>query len=351
MTATPTAPRTGGGADGRGPAGGADAGSPAPRPAGLLRAELRRLWARRFVRVVLFVAVVGFLAGNAIAATQFARPTPEALAQAETAMAAAIEESDQYREECLAEAVPDGEEPDMFCGPPASEQGFELAWFLDKPAFVLADNLPSGATAIAVVTAAVLFIVAATYIGAEWSTRSMVALLFWEPRRLRVMAVKAAVVAGVAVLLGVVSQAAWTGAAVLLARSRGSADTVDGFWGNLLAQQGRSIIFVVVVALLGFGLAHLLRNTGAALGVGFAYFIVVETAVRFTWPSAQAFLVTDNALALLTPGGWRIYVSESFDDVGREILLSNARGGLTLVVYAAMLLAVGTWAFRRRDLH
>lgn len=342
MTATPTTRRR---------TGAAHAGGQAPRPAGLLRAELRRLWSRRFVRVVLLVALAGFLAGNAIAVTQFSRPTPEALAEAETRLAAAVEENEQFRQECLDQAVADGEDPELFCGPPTSERGFELAWFLDKPSFVLADNLPGGATAVAVATAAVLFIVGATYIGAEWSTRSMAALLFWEPRRLRVMAVKAAVVVGVAVVLGIVSQAAWTGAAVLLARWKGSATTDEGFWSSLLAQQARSVLFVVVVALLGFGLAHLLRNTGAALGVGFAYFAVVETAVRFTWPSVQAFLVTDNALALLTPGGWRIYVSESFDDTGREILLSNARGGLTLVVYAAVPLAVGTWAFRRRDLH
>ena len=39
-------------------------------------------------------------------------------------------------------------------------------------------------------TAAAAFLLAGTFIGAEWSSKNLIAWLFWEPRRLRLMAAK-----------------------------------------------------------------------------------------------------------------------------------------------------------------
>ena len=61
-----------------------------------------------------------------------------------------------------------------------------------------------------------------------------------------------------------------------------------GFWGDLLAAQGRSVLLTVLVALLGFGLTNLVRNTGAALGIGFVYFAVLENGVRACRPGVGA---------------------------------------------------------------
>jgi ABC-type transport system involved in multi-copper enzyme maturation permease subunit len=189
----------------------------------------------------------------------------------------------------------------------------------------------------------------------------MVALLFWEPRRGRVMATKLALLAVAAALLGVVAQAAWTLAGLVLARARGTTDGLPrDFWSDLLGQQARSVALAVLAALLGFAIANLIRNTGAALGIGFVYFAIVENILRNVVPRSQRFLLTDNVAALLVDGGHRIYVqSEAFVDPatggvsfeGREILLSNVHGAVVLTVVTALLVGAGVLLFARRDLH
>lgn len=325
----------------------------------LLRAELHRLAARRFVQVLLGLALLGFVAGVAIAFTQFSKPTEAVMAEARAEMAEQMRMSDQFREECLAnETIPEGEDPEFYCGPPASEQQFELAWFIDTPPFTLESDLPAGSIGVAIVSAALAFVIGATYVGAEWSTRSMVALLFWEPRRLRVVGVKLGVTLLVSIMIGVLGQALWWAAAQVLARTRGTTDVPEGFAAEVLALQGRAVLLVVLTGLMGFAAANLIRNTGAALGVAFAYFVILENAVRALAPSLQPFLLSNAAIALVLPGGLTLYLPDSFIDEqgnfiesGRELVLTNLRGGLTLAVVTLVLVVVGAVLFRRRDLH
>ncbi len=322
----------------------------------LFRAELHRFRARRFIQLLLALSVLAFLAGTVVAYTQHSKPTPAILAEARAEMQEQMRMAEESRQQCLQdESIPEAER-EMACGPPPSEQGMELEWFLDKRAFVLAENIATGVVAGSVVTAALLFVIGATFIGAEWSTRSIVALLFWQPRRLKVLAVKAAVTALVATVLAVAAQAAWTAAAMLLAKLRGRTDVPKEFWSNVLEAQGRGVLLVVLFALLGLGMANLLRNTGAALGVAFAYLIIVENAVRSLYPKGAQYLLTENAIALVQSRGHRIFVDDSYVDRqgnfvdGREIVLSNLHGGLVLAAVTAAVLALGTYLFRRRDL-
>lgn len=330
----------------------------------LLRAEVLRFSARRFIRVLLLIAVVGYLVVTPlVAVTQFAKPSAAGLAAARQRIDGIVAEQNRQRAECLAHP-PTGKPTNIpveeLCGPPANPANYDVGEFIGKRPFQLGSALPAGAVAMGAAVAALAFVFGATYVGAEWSSRSMVALLFWEPRRVRVMAVKLGVIAGAAAALGVVAQGVWLVSAELIARTRGRTGGLpDGFWSHLLAQQGRSTLLVVVAALLGFGIANLLRNTGAALGAGFVYFAVVETAIRGFRPGWQQWLLTDNAAALVTRGGHRIYLANegyvdqqgSYVASGREVVLSNLHGGLVLGLVTAALLAVGVWTFRRRDLH
>ena len=59
--------------------------------------------------------------------------------------------------------------------------------------------------------AVVAFIIGATWIGAEWSSRSLVALLFWVPQRMKVMATKIAVLVLGAPCSGSLAQAGLAG--------------------------------------------------------------------------------------------------------------------------------------------
>ena len=143
----------------------------------------------------------------------------------------------------------------------------------------------------------------------------MVALLFWEPRRVKVMATKLAVLAAAAALLGVVAEGLWLLGARLLAADPGQhrGGAAPGRPAARPAPAAASLL-VVLVGLLGFGVANLLRNTAAAFGFGFVYFAIVENVVRALRPHWQPYLLTDNAVALLQRGGLKIFYDEGVVD-------------------------------------
>ena len=292
------------------PAGGGPetVGGPGPRPS-LLRAEARRLRSRRLVRVLFALGLLGLLTAIAVETTQYARPSAAALADAAQRRDAALAEGRQFHRLCLADpGRPPQVTPEQFCGPePTAEQYGSVEDFVQHRPFALAVEGRDGVLGVGGLTAVLAFLLGASSIGAEWSTRSLVALLFWEPRRVRVMVTKVAVVAGVAAVLGLLAEAVWLGGAVLLEALRGDpgAAAPPGLWGELLGTAGRAVLLVVLAALCGFGVANLLRSTAAALGVGFVYFSVAEGVLRVLRPGWAPWLLTTSAAALLDPGGVR----------------------------------------------
>ena len=209
---------------------------------------------------------------------------------------------------------------------------------------------------VAAVAAALAFLVGATFVGAEWSSRSMVALLFWETRRPRVMGAKVLVTAATAALLGLVMQALWLGLATLLQSVAGDGATLpDDFWSQLLGTQGRGVLLTLVAGLLGFGLTNLLRNTGAATGVAFVYVAIVESAVRALRPAWQPWTLTNNAAALVLPHGLTLYLDDGVDAQGIyrsvEYLLTGGQAAVFLTVVTAAVVGAGMVLFSRRDLH
>jgi ABC-2 type transport system permease protein len=339
------------------PAEAAGPADPQPRRAGsLLRAEAHRFRSRRFIRWLLLLSVVAYvIIIPAIALTQFSKPTASLLEDAERRRDEVIAEQNSFREQCLDDPNRPDEVPvEEFCGPEFDESNIRVADFIDRPPFELAEALPAGAIAVAVATAMLAFLIGATFVGAEWSSRSMVALLFWEPRRLKVMGVKLAVTAIFAALLAVVTQAVWWGSAEIMARTRGNRDGLPAdFWQDLFGQQGRSVLFVVLMALLGFGIANLVRNTAAALGAGFVYIVIIENVVRGFLPKWQEWLLVENVSALLSRDGHTIYIyeNEPFGDGVRKVLVSNVHGGLVLGILTAVVVVTGVMLFKRRDLH
>jgi hypothetical protein len=326
----------------------------------LLAAELQRMTARRFVRLLVIIGALGYLVALVVATTQFSKPTQAILDDARAKQAQVLAESEAARQQCVANPpspLPPGvTSVDEICGGPNTADSIPLDQFIGKSPFRLAKDYTTGAVGVAAGTAAVMFLIGATYVGAEWSTKTMTALLFWEPRRLKVVGTKAFVVAVTAAVLAVLAQLVWSGAARFLATTRGETDVPDGWLSEALGVQARGVLLVVLVALLGFGLANLIRNTGAALGVAFVWFAVLENLVRAVRPAWQRWLVSDNVGALVSPGGTRFgYPGTAVDANGNvqnfvEVHLSNLHGGLVLGVVTAAVLVVGTVLFRRRDL-
>ncbi len=324
----------------------------------LVRSEVRRIAHRRFIRWLIVVGAVGYLAILVIASTQYARTTPELLEQARAQVQEYVDQNNAYREQCINEQVPVGGDPDQFCGPPATVENFGGAEsYLPKRPFDVARELPSFSIGIGVMVACFCFLMGATWIGAEWSQKTLMALLFWEPRRLKVFLTKITVLVAGLALVAAAAQAVMVGAGFLFGATKGTTTVSDVFWGDLLAQQGRLVLFAVLLGLIGFGIANLIRNTAAALGVGFVYFIA-EIILQNVRPAWQEWFLTINAGALVNEGGLRVYVytgepvfqSDGSVSDGREILISNWHGGLVLGGLAVLLLLVGGFLFKRRDL-
>jgi hypothetical protein len=319
---------------------------------GLLRAELRRFRSRRFIQLLLGLGLIGWLVAIAIGFTQYGHPGAAELADARQQAAQVLAQANEGRQQCLANPpqLPSGQSAEDVCGPPITAADIPLDQFISDPPFSLAHSGTSGALGFGAVAAVVGFLMGATWIGAEWSTRSIVALLFWEPRRLRVMGAKLGVLVLAAAALGVLAQAAWLAMAGLLNALVGDgAGVPGGFWHELLALQGRSVLLTVLAALVGFGLANLIRNTAAALGAGFVYFAIVETAVRVLRPTWQPWLLSNNAVALMYPRGLRIWIQDGAQ--GHEYLIRNLPAGILLGAVTAVVGGVGVLLFARRDLH
>jgi ABC-type transport system involved in multi-copper enzyme maturation permease subunit len=334
--------------------------APAGRFGGLLRAEGHRFLARRFIRVLLAVAVVGWLAVLVISLLSFRSASPERLADARQQQQEQIQLSNEARAQCLADPTRPSDVPVAeWCGPPMTADQMPLSVFLNPAPFSLSEDGVNGAVSVAAVAAALAFLVGGTFVGAEWSSRSIVALLFWETRRPRVMGAKLLVTAATSVALGLLMQAVWLGLATLLQSVAGDGIAPpDGFWSDLLGAQGRGVLLTAFAGLLGFGLTNLLRNTGAATGVAFVYLVIVENAVRAFRPAWQPWLLTNNAAALVVPDGLTLYTPDNrLDAQGRptyemiEYLLTSGQAAAFLTVATAVVAGVGVVLFSRRDLH
>lgn len=324
----------------------------APAFSRLVRAEFGRLAARRFSRVAAVLAVVGYLLAIGLIWHNHTRSSAADIAQATA-------QRDQLIVEITAEAEQCQRAGQQDCQPPPTAADIPYEVFLRNHP-LQPDQLDDYALAVGVATAMLAFLLAATFIGAEWSSKNLIAWLFWEPRRLRVMAAKLLVLASTVLAVAVLAQLAWIGSAKVLLHYRGLPVSSLGpqaahFWSHLVHAQLRAAALVLVTALLGFALASLLRNSAAALGIAFVYFAVVESVVRWLNPDLQPYLLTTNIAAWIADHGITVLGKEAYDRqqgfvTAKEIHVSNLHGGVTLLVVTAVVTAVALAVFARRDL-
>jgi hypothetical protein len=101
----------------------------------------------------------------------------------------------------------------------------------------------------------------------------------------------------------------------------------------------------------------LVRNTGAALGVAFVYFAVVENAVRIVAALLKLFpepyLLTTNGISFISKTGLDVPNGDPDVTTGSglplALHLSHVRSLLTLVVYLLLICIPAVWSFTRRD--
>jgi hypothetical protein len=183
------------------------------------------------------------------------------------------------------------------------------------------------------------WVLAASFLGAEWHSGTMTTWLTWEPRRTRVLVAKA--VAAMATAFGLtVALELLLGVALLPAAIfRGSMSGVDSSWAlEVAGALARAAIAAALMALLGLSLAGLGRNTAAALGAGFVYLAVVENLVRGLRPQWMPWLLTENTARFVVAG-----------PAGLSIGRTPIESALVVAAYAGALFLAALVAFRTRD--
>lgn len=327
----------------------------APTFGRLLGTELRRLGARRFTRVLLGVCVVGYLIAVAFLFQSHAKPTAADYAQATVQRDAQIKDIAASIDQCL--KVP-GNNADT-CGTVPTAADFPVDQFLANTPF-RPGQVSDYTLAVGAAVALAGFALGATFIGAEWSSRNIVAWLFYEPRRLRLLGAKLLAVTAAVLALSVLAQLVWAVTARVLLGARGLPVSTLGadaahFWSDIAGVQVRAALLVLPTVWLGFGLANLIRNTAAALGIAFVYFAVLENVIRAINPGLQPYLFTTGLAAWVTHGGVTVDGALVYNQAQgfvapEQIHVSNLSGALTLLIYAAVVLAVSVTLFRRRDI-
>lgn len=299
-----------------------------------LAVELRRLLSRRLVHVLALLVVAAIVFGGVVAAFQ-ARKNEGGGPSAKTEQRAARVQERQVQR-CLSGRfgpVPDDpQEASDFC---ESQFSFETP----DPRMHLTD-ISDILLGISVLIMILMWLVGASFIGAEWRHGTITTLLTWEPRRIRLMLAKVVAVAVFGFVVSLLIQAAMAGVVAPSAYAFGTTTGADSQWLWDLIEQSLRISGVgALMGVVGFALASLGRNTAAALGVGFAYVVVVENLIRALKPRWQPWFFSDNAAVLVTADTSILARGD----------LSVARSAFVVGGYTLLLLVAAIGIFRSRD--
>jgi ABC-type transport system involved in multi-copper enzyme maturation permease subunit len=303
----------------------------------LLAGELRRALARRLVRVAFALAAVGIVVAGVIVFLK-THHLSEATYQAR------VEAAQTQANVKGIPLCPPGQQGEAFTrGPNGEIQPVCIpkdAIRVHDPRLHLTSvkGVLEGVTAPFVILAS---LIGASIIGAEWPSRTITTILTWEPRRVRVLSAKvlAAIVVGMALTL--------TGLVLLVlallpsALVHGTTAGATAEWWRSVAGVGlRAMAMAAIGTTIGFSIASVGRNTAAAMGVLFAYILVIENVVGNLLAGWRRWLILGNAI---------VFVGGKSGDATGVRGRSVAVAGLYLAAVAVVMFAVAAALFQRRD--
>jgi len=316
----------------------------------LLGAEATRLVSRRFTGLALLVLLLG-LGGYQFVVNESMSPlTGEQLAAAEQAYQQShedwVDNHDKYEQECRDRG---GAAADCTVLEPTLND-----FSVEPTPFKQAASTALELSTVFVSLAA--FMIAASFIGAEYNSGSISNWLTFVPRRASVFWAKLLTLIGFAALLGACAAALVLAAAVMLARFHNSA--IESLPG--LAETGaRGVLVVVGLAMLGFCLGVVTRHTAGAIGVLLAFLVVSFVRIgplsSLAWARRVTPWTPEANLAAIVDRDYKYYVPvEKMTPNGvsmefTEHSLSLSHGITYWAVLLLVVVAGSLLIFRRRD--
>lgn len=199
----------------------------------------------------------------------------------------------------------------------------------------------------AIPLALVGFVLGASLLGADYTSRALTTLCTWEPRRHRVLATRATACAAVTACLSLAALLLLTVALVpaALAHSTGDAPTATWYFSTV-GLAVRCALLAAAVSVIGVACAAIGRSTVAAFISIAVYWLVVQQAALGLLPSIRRWLFVANAQS------WVLATHHpsigSPDASGAAHTVTTA--GLLLLAIVLVLHVFATWTVRRRDL-
>jgi len=202
----------------------------------------------------------------------------------------------------------------------------------------------------------VAFMIAASFIGAEYGTGAIANWLTFIPRRGHVFWSKLLTLIGFGALLGAFGVALVLTAGLVLARLHASRiESVR----ELAVLGARSIVVVIGLAVLGFCIALVTRHTAGAIGVLLAYLIVFVLRMGFlgerSWSQRVTPFTPEGNLAAILDHGYSYSVpveKVTANGVSTELVqhtVSLAHGAIYWTILLAVVVVCSLMIFRRRD--
>ncbi|PZG22867.1 ABC transporter permease [Micromonospora craterilacus] len=333
----------------------------------LIRAELERLGARRFVQlmVVLLVLAFGVTAATTLASSH--TPTAVELAEAQRQVASDRRAMELEHDRCLARDrgdVPRTADDFSYLPDDCSQLDPALREYQPVTADYLSGVFTFTRQAMPLLYFLVAFLmlfgflVGASYIGADLNSGGVVNLLLWRPRRLTVLGAKLGTLLGAVLGLSLLASAAYLVTFWVIAQIAGyPGPTNAAFWASLGAVWGRGLVLVLLVTAGGFAIATIGRHTSAALGAVAAYLVLWELGGRIVLQILE--VARHDQLMLVSYIGAWLAGEMSFWDNTPCPPYGSCTGNYTLTwgpaLTVLLLLTSGLTAaafamFRRRDL-
>ena len=197
---------------------------------------------------------------------------------------------------------------------------------------------------------------AASLGGADWSAGTMTTLLTWEPRRIRVLLIRALVVSLVVALVTLFLQGVLLGAFSLAVALRGtSLGAPPGLMGTAVRTGLRVSTVAAGFGLVALAIATIGRSTVAALGVLFGYLVLFEGVIAGFRPSIQDRLLVRAGGVIVSQQPIYDQSHESFSSLGPvsppPVLLGLTEAWIVAAAYVVVLMVLALLAFRARDVN
>lgn len=313
----------------------------------LVRVEIRRLLARRAVKLLLLLPLLVFTIELVATIPTHSKDLAAAHAKAHTRFlqettGAQVKFCKQVTQPAPAQSGSASSGPgetQTFC------EGATEADFFHDPRLVFGSEVKTGLEVGVVLFSLVGFLIGATGIGAEWAAGTFAYLLTWSPRRVRVLGAKTAALIKILLAMMVVTLAVEVGFQWIAATLSGTFDGGGPAIAESVREAARGMLVVVTTTCIGAAVAGIARNSSAALGVLLAYLVGVESILRHVFPWLNPWTLVSNAQAVVA-GHIGVSTSRHSDKL---TTLHAGGSSIKLSILAVIVTCASAYALQRRD--